>query len=103
MTTTLQIEGIATCTAIGNCSTFSRRVLYHTRNLHPTMDHDINTTISNKSMIYPISFSIPAMAEELDMPLPPSFYLRRPQTEANVRYSFRVLLTRKGLLRRNEE
>ncbi|KAG8884703.1 hypothetical protein FRB97_003487 [Tulasnella sp. 331] len=99
----LIIEGIATSTAIGNCSTFSRRVLHYTLRLHPAIDNNETVSRNKESVVYPISYQLPATAEELDIPLPPSFYLRRPQTEASVRYSCKILLTRKGLLRRNED
>ncbi|KAG9017018.1 hypothetical protein FRB93_009548 [Tulasnella sp. JGI-2019a] len=99
----LIIEGVATCRAIGNGASSSRRLLYHTRDFHGAATIGAQTSNDQASATYSFSFELPATTENSDIPLPPSYYFRSSHVEAGVRYTLRVIWTKKGLLRTNEE
>ncbi|KAG8997720.1 hypothetical protein FRB95_012342 [Tulasnella sp. JGI-2019a] len=96
----LIIRGIAT--SVGNSSFSSKRVLFHTQDLHQSPGPGQAST-SKASTTYPISFQLPTTVGDSDIPLPPSYYFRRPHVEAAVRYSLRIVWKKKGLMRTNEE
>ncbi|KAG9034928.1 hypothetical protein FRB95_012344 [Tulasnella sp. JGI-2019a] len=97
----LIIEGIAACKGTRKGSTTSTRVLYHTQDLR--VMSDARTPATNAPKFCPFPFSLPDTAENSEIPLPPSYHFHRPGVEASVRYTLRVIWTKKGLARTNEE
>ncbi|KAG9040083.1 hypothetical protein FRB95_000012 [Tulasnella sp. JGI-2019a] len=98
----LIIEGTAICRATSSGSAVSKRVLYHTRDLNEA-NNGMQMSEDQVPTTYPISFELPTTIENSDIPLPPSYYFRCPLAEAVVRYTLRVIWTKRGLLRMNEE
>ncbi|KAG9007727.1 hypothetical protein FRB94_014055 [Tulasnella sp. JGI-2019a] len=98
----LIIEGFATARTIRICSYSTTRVLYHTQQLFEATNA-AQASSSRVSTTYPISFQLPTAIENPRIPLPPSFYFRRPHIEANIRYRIRIIWAKKGLLRTDEE
>ncbi|KAG8889682.1 hypothetical protein FRB98_003245 [Tulasnella sp. 332] len=102
-TVQLMVQGIATSSSAGGGRALSRHVLLHSQCLHPATENRGGSSRNKKSTTFPISFQLPDTIEESNIPLPPTFYFRRLSAAASVQYSLRVTLTRKGLIRRNEE
>ncbi|KAG8899328.1 hypothetical protein FRB99_006777 [Tulasnella sp. 403] len=102
----LDIKGVVTATALDSgspASISSRTVLSHLQTMYSAQTQLISpVSTSPRHVRYPISFRLPTTAEDSGDDLPPSFYRRLPKAEASVRYTIRVSVFKRGLLRRNE-